>query len=187
MSNRLKNNNFCSCPRNTTALFTSQSAITYWGQPRLSNLANSIWASQSPDLACQVRNGCWKGGMKQEGEQGREREGDRGQGMWTATSGLAAETAQSVSGSDRHSCLLSGGNIWSQIISFPPSPPPPFSLLLSLLRIETRVQSQCVLLTWDWPLTASFTAHFLSSFFFCYSTPHAHHPPPTAFIHSNVR
>lgn len=45
------------------------------------------------------------------GGREEEREGDRGQGMWTSTSGLAAETAQSVSGSDRHSCLLSGGNI----------------------------------------------------------------------------
>lgn len=38
-------------PKNATALFAKQSAITYCGRPPLSNLANNIWASESPDLA----------------------------------------------------------------------------------------------------------------------------------------
>lgn len=50
--------------------------------------------------------------------------GGQGQGTWTSTSGLAAEKTQSASASDHHSCLLSGGNIWSQIIGSPPPPSP---------------------------------------------------------------
>lgn len=63
------------------------------------------------------------------------------------------------------------GNIWSQIIGFPP--PSHHSLLLYRVGTETKVKSWCVLLPWDWPLTASFTAHFLSFLLF---HPLPHHP-----------
>lgn len=61
----------------------------------LSNLANSIWASQSPDLAVQVRKNCWKGGTKGWRQRRRERRGfgGQGQGMWTLTSSPTAAAA----------------------------------------------------------------------------------------------
>lgn len=112
-------------------------------------------------------------------EQEREKSGGSdgwGQGMWTSTYGLAASKKTTQKNSPCLEVIITAacyqeGNIWSQITGFPP--PSHHFLLLYRVGTETKVKSWCILLPWDWPLTASFTAHFLSFLLF---HPSPHHP-----------
>lgn len=133
-------------------------------------------------VAFQIRKNCWKGWGKS-GEAETERwggSGCQGQDTWTSTSGLPAEeNPVSICKWSLQLLVIRKKHLISdhQLPSYFPH----------LLGKKTKVHSQCVLLTGDLPLTASFTTHFLNSF--CYSSPNSTPPhiPPTVFIYSNVR